>query len=526
MPSQLGRYRILKHLATGGMAEVFLATSTGIEGFQRHVVIKRIHTAQAKNDQFVQMFLDEARLAAALHHHNIVQVHDIGHENDEYFYAMEYVHGEDLRALLRQVAQRKEKVPFEHVISIVIGAAAGLHYAHEHRGPDKKPLGIVHRDVSPSNVIVDFDGNVKVVDFGIAKAAHRSTETKSGVLKGKVAYMSPEQCRGKGVDRRSDVYALGIVLYELTTARRLFKGDNDFMTMSAIVAGKIPPPSSRRPDLPPELEGIIMAALAKDPAERYQSAHELRLALEQFAAAAGLRTSSTALASYMKQLFGEKPEPWLVDEYVPPDDLTIDFDGMASGVAAVSDSSIEDFANSNSSAPKSSPLVRARAKALRKGQLDDDDHDEHEGERQSQRSPTNASGTPMAWTAPQSTSVNNQRSPWVMTLVASSLVAVGVGLITLRPWESREAPVLVSPAAQPSTIEQPTPVEPARPAVTPPVIVAPAKPAQPSVVDPATPPVNVATHKPPKAKRKPDKKPPAASTGSGSAWDPDTLLPD
>jgi serine/threonine protein kinase len=538
------------------MAEVFLASSTGIEGFTRHVVLKRIHREHAKNVQFVQMFLDEARLAAALHHHNIIQVHDIGQDDGEFFYAMEFVHGEDIRGLLRQVTQRKEKVPLEHIITIVTGAAAGLHYAHEHRGPDRKPLGIVHRDVSPSNIIVDYDGNVKVVDFGIAKAAQRSTETKSGVLKGKVAYMSPEQCKGKLVDRRSDVYALGIVLYELVTARRLFKGESDFMTMSAIVNGKIPRPSTRRSDVTPELEGIMMAALAKEPGDRYQSAHELRLALEKFAAANGLRTSSTSLAGYMKSLFGEKPEPWLVDGDVPPEDLTIDFDGANSGLAGVSDSDIEDFGNNQSSAPLSSPLLRARAKAVRNGQLVDDDGRDGDnaaegGEpRATTSTPAHVSGTPMAWT-PSHATVVKQRSPWVMTLVASTLVAVGVGVITMRPWESKSVTPTAAPTATP-TATPTAPIEPAASATPPPAAPAPDPapapvPASAPAPDPAPAPVvadpvastetpPAATHavKPKAGKKVPIKrkptgvttKPTGTDTAAGSAnWNPDELIP-
>ena len=176
------------------MADVLLARATGIEGFERHVVLKRIKEEQARDERFVQMFLDEARLAASLHHHNIVQVHDIGQDDGEYFFAMEYVHGEDLRKILMQIAEREQTVPFAHVIAIIAAAAAALHHAHEARSADRKPLGIVHRDVSPANILVAYDGNVKVVDFGIAKATQRTTETHSGLMKGKVAYMSASCC--------------------------------------------------------------------------------------------------------------------------------------------------------------------------------------------------------------------------------------------------------------------------------------------------------------------------------------------
>jgi serine/threonine protein kinase len=308
---RLGRYTVLKHLASGGMADVLVARTDGIEGFERHVVLKRIRAEHAKDQRFVTMFLDEARLSATLHHQNIVQVHDIGESSGEYYFAMEYIHGEDLRKVLSAVARTKTHMPLGYVVAIVSSAAAGLHYAHERRGTDKKPLGIVHRDVSPSNVLLGFDGAIKIVDFGIAKAAMRSAETRSGSLKGKVSYMSPEQCKGETVDRRSDIYSLGVVLYELATTTRLFKGENDYLMMDAIVQGKVPLPRVRRPDLPNDLSTIIMRALSTDPARRFQTADELRVALDGFAAKTGLAASPSALQGYMHKLFGDRPEPWL-----------------------------------------------------------------------------------------------------------------------------------------------------------------------------------------------------------------------
>src|SRR5262245_7872888 len=310
---RLGRYTVLKHLATGGMADVLLGRTDGIEGFERHVVLKRIRSEHAKDQRFIQMFLDEARVAANLHHQNIVQVYDIGESNGEYFFAMEYIHGEDLRKLLSAVSKSRTHMPLGYVCLIVGAAAAGLHHAHERKGTDKKPLNNAHRDVSPSNILIGYDGAVKVVDFGIAKAAMRQVETRSGSLKGKVSYMSPEQCKGEDIDRRSDVYALGVLLYELATTTRLFKGENDYMQMDAIVHGKVPLPRVRRPDLPNELSSIIMRALSVDRNRRYQTADELRIALDQYAIKAGLTASTSALASYMNKMFGQRPEPWLED---------------------------------------------------------------------------------------------------------------------------------------------------------------------------------------------------------------------
>jgi serine/threonine protein kinase len=292
------------------MAELYLARSVGIAGFERHVVLKRIMAEHARNHRFVTMFLDEARLAAQLHHPNIAQVYDIGRVGESYFFTMEYVHGENVRDLLQRVAALKRQIPIEVTLTIIAGAAAGLHYAHDKRGLDRAPLGIVHRDISPSNLMVAYQGVVKLVDFGIAKASHRMTETRSGAVKGKVAYMSPEQCTGHPLDRRSDLFSLGIVLYEMVTMTRLYKYGTDFETMTHIVNHPPPPPSSRRPDVPRELEQIILKALAKRADDRYQSAGELLEAIEQFASRARLALSPMGLARYVRELFGERPEPW------------------------------------------------------------------------------------------------------------------------------------------------------------------------------------------------------------------------
>ncbi|HUQ06256.1 MAG TPA: protein kinase [Kofleriaceae bacterium] len=304
------QYQILGHLATGGMAELYLARAVGIAGFERYVVLKRIMAEHSRNHRFVTMFLDEARLAAQLHHPNIAQVYDIGRVSDSYFFTLEYVHGENCRDLLQRVAALKRQIPIEHTLTIIAGAAAGLHYAHEKRGIDRQPLGIVHRDVSPSNLMVSYEGAIKLVDFGIAKAAHRMTETRSGAVKGKVAYMSPEQCTGAPLDRRSDIFSLGIVLYEMATMTRLFKFPTDFETMTHIVNKEVPPPSSRRPEISRELEAIILRCLAKKPEDRFQSGEELLEAIEDLAASQRLSLSAMTLGRYIRELFGERPEPW------------------------------------------------------------------------------------------------------------------------------------------------------------------------------------------------------------------------
>ncbi len=307
---QLGRYQILKQLATGDVADVLLARASGLEGFARHVVIKCIRPELAAEQRLVESFLEEARIAASLHHQNIVQVHDIGEQDGRYFFAMEYVHGEEVRQLIAKVREIGDHVPLGHLVAIMTATSAGLHHAHEQRSPMGEPLGLVHRDVCPANILLGYDGSVKLVDFGMARAALRSTKTASGSLKGKASYMSPEQCMGKTVDRRSDIFALGIVLYELATAERLYKAANEYLTMAAIVDGSVPPPSTFRPDLPPAFDEIVLRALAREPEARYQTAEDLRAALERFARDQELRTSNKALADYVTALFGSRLEPW------------------------------------------------------------------------------------------------------------------------------------------------------------------------------------------------------------------------
>jgi len=333
---QLGRYEILQRLARGSVADVLLARASGLEGFARHVVIKQIRAEHATDTRFVTAFLDEARIGASLHHQNIVQVFDIDQVGGSPYFAMEYVHGENARQVLAKVVSKGLEVPLELIVAIGTAAAAGLHHAHEHHGPDRKPLDLVHRDVSPSNILIGYDGSVKLVDFGLAKPALRGAKTRTGAL-GKAPYMSPELCLGKPIDRRSDIFALGTVLYELATARRLFKGDNDYMTMEMIVEGNVPPPSALRPDLPKALDEIIMRALAKAPGARFQTAHDLRSALESFAIEHELRTSGKAVSDYLASVFGARVEPWHAPEGTSPvavDDADIDFDDAPHGLVA------------------------------------------------------------------------------------------------------------------------------------------------------------------------------------------------
>ena len=212
-----GEYQLIKKLATGGMAQIYLARQQGLEGFEKLLVVKRILPHLAENEDFIKMFLDEARIAARLNHPNIVQIFNLGSQDDTFFIAMEYIHGEDVRRVWKRADQAGKDLPVPMVCRIIMDAAAGLDYAHKKTDQVGKPLGIVHRDISPQNILVTFEGGVKVVDFGIAKAADQATVTKSGVLKGKYSYMSPEQASGQKIDHRTDIFALGTVLYELLT---------------------------------------------------------------------------------------------------------------------------------------------------------------------------------------------------------------------------------------------------------------------------------------------------------------------
>jgi len=293
------------------MARIYIGRTTGIGSFERHVVLKLITPERANDHTAVQMFLDEARLAAALNHQNVAQVFEVGEDGGIHYLAMEYVHGQDLRALLAKAGSQGTRVPLELALTVVTGAAAGLNHAHERRGQDGVPLGIVHRDVSPSNIMVGYDGSVKLLDFGIAKATQRSIETQSGIIKGKFAYMAPEQCRGRDVDRRSDVFSLGIILYEITTQHRCFRADSDFDTMHRIVTGDVVRPTRLIQGYPQALEAIVMKALAVDPTQRYQSAGALLEALESLAVAARMSLSTMSLGRFMRDMFGDLTEPWL-----------------------------------------------------------------------------------------------------------------------------------------------------------------------------------------------------------------------
>ncbi|MEX1368542.1 MAG: serine/threonine-protein kinase [Nannocystaceae bacterium] len=271
----VGRYELIHRLGHGGMAAVFLGRATGRAGFEKLVAVKVIHPHLAAEPEFVEMFLDEARIAARLHHPHVVEIHDLGDDDGVFYMVMEYIEGETLASVLRQLRKQQERLPLTAVLQVVADACEGLSSAHELTHPDGRPMHLVHRDVSPHNLLVGMDGRVKVVDFGIAKATGRRSSTRTGQLRGKLAYMSPEQAGGKDIDHRTDLFALGAVLWELLTNERLFMGETESETIAAVHACELPDIHSRRDDLPPGVAELVSRALARDPEERFESAQDM-----------------------------------------------------------------------------------------------------------------------------------------------------------------------------------------------------------------------------------------------------------
>ncbi len=303
--SRTARIEPLIRLATGGMAEIWLAREHGAAGLERFVVIKRLLPHLANEPSIVDMFVSEARFVARLVHPNVVQIHELGEDAQGYFLVMEYVEGCTVRELMTAGNKAYKVLPPAAVICIVEQACRGAHAAHELTDPSGQPLGLVHRDISPHNLIVGPSGDVKLLDFGIAKATALAEATRTGSLKGKCTYMSPEQCQAKSLDRRSDIFSLGIVLWELLVGERLFQRDSEFASMEAIVAGEIPMPSEERPELPVGLDAVVQKALAKRPDDRFQTASALRRALLAVADKHGLRPSRDALATELTELLGD-----------------------------------------------------------------------------------------------------------------------------------------------------------------------------------------------------------------------------
>ncbi|NVJ18103.1 serine/threonine-protein kinase [Myxococcus sp. AM010] len=338
MAVPFGKYELLRKIASGGMGQVFLAREHGT-GFERLVVLKLILPHLAEDDEFLAMFLDEAGLVARLTHPNLITILDLTEIEGRHCLAMEYVQGDDVRRLDKTSRAQGKPLPVGLILRIIADAAAGLDYAHQARDAQGKPLRLVHRDVSPQNILVGFDGGVKVIDFGVAKAATSSQNTATGVLKGKYPYMSPEQASGLSIDARSDLFALGVVMWELLTGKRLFKGESDMMTLRLVKDCQVPRPSQLNPRLPPGLDEVVLKALAPSPDQRYPDCGAFRLALEDYTLNLRLPSSSAHLSAFLRELYADRiaheTDPAKLDQLAEDADLDSRSNSSLSGVPGV-----------------------------------------------------------------------------------------------------------------------------------------------------------------------------------------------
>jgi len=302
---RVGPYELQERIGIGGMAEVYKATQTGEEGFERVVAVKRILPNVAADESFVAMFVDEAKIAVQLSHPNIAQIYDLGKDGETYFIALEYVHGKDMGAIVRRHEPRGP-LPIPFALHVALKVAEALSHAHTARGPGGRPLELIHRDVSPQNILVSFEGAVKVIDFGLAKATGRSVNTEHGVVKGKLAYLSAEQAQGNEIDNRSDLFSLGTCLYEWLSGERLFLRKNDLETVLAVQRAHVPPLRTKRPDVPPALEALVAKALAADPGRRFQTASDMHDAMLSFAYESGNTMPRRKFANVLQELFPEE----------------------------------------------------------------------------------------------------------------------------------------------------------------------------------------------------------------------------
>ena len=301
-----GKYTLLRQIASGGMADIYLARQAGAEGFAKDITIKKIKEQFTKKKSFVKMFQNEAKLAALLSHPNICQIFDLGQVGDSYFIAMEYIQGRDMNRIVNVSNRAGIPFPMEYALKIASNCCEGLYYAHTKTDSSGNPLNIVHRDVTPENIMVSFDGGVKILDFGIAKAGTLFDSEKPGEVRGKLSFLSPEAVRIKDVDHRADIFSLGAVLYEWITGYRLFTGESDESIMRSIVEGKINPPSYFKPDTPRQVETILMKALEKDREKRYQNAWDMQYDIDTFLTQHEFTPSNVHLANFLKQLFKEE----------------------------------------------------------------------------------------------------------------------------------------------------------------------------------------------------------------------------
>jgi serine/threonine-protein kinase len=456
--TQIGKYVVRRKIAEGGMAEIYLCASTGPEGFQKEVVIKRVRAGLAGDSDFVEMFIAEARLASQISHANVVQIFDFDKHEDTYYLAMEYVRGRSLWDLRKRCKERMTPLPPLLVAQIGREVAAALHGAHQ-LTVGGQPVNLVHRDVSPHNVLLSYDGAVKLTDFGIAKAGNRLSAV--GVLKGKFAYMSPEQSRGEAVDPRTDVFALGIVLWELLTGGRLFEGDSDIAVLRAVQQSVIAPPRRLNPDVGPGLDEAVMKALTRDLDQRFQSAQELERALAAYVFANARSYDDTDVGGFLRGLFAQELEAERALEQAP----------MPSPMAASPPARLE---------PGSG---RAGTLVLQHGQrpvlaepppppapeapsTDTDPAAPPLEQTHPRAAPSEAVPAPVPWTpsAPLAHAPARPRAPrWPLAVGGTALIAA-LAVVGLRSHLSKPA----TPSTQPPKIQGPTVPSPAQAKAKPP----------------------------------------------------------
>ncbi|HYU16097.1 MAG TPA: serine/threonine-protein kinase, partial [Candidatus Acidoferrum sp.] len=328
-PVPFGKYLLLDRVSVGGMAEVFRAKSYGVEGFEKVIAIKRILPAMGEDKDFIKMFIDEAKIAGQLSHANICHIFELGKIGGSHFIAMEYIWGKDLLQIQNRLRKVGQVMPVGMACYVIAKVCEGLDYAHRKKDAMGRPLEIIHRDCSPQNVLVSYEGEVKLIDFGIARAASRSSRTNAGVLKGKFGYMSPEQVRGLPLDHRSDLFAVGTCFYESLTGERLFLGESDFSTLEKVRNADIRPPSQLNRSIPPEVEAIVMRALARDPKARFESGAEMHAALQSYLTRQAVPSTNKSLADWLRHAFKDdlEREKQQMEEY-----KRIGRDGLIAGV--------------------------------------------------------------------------------------------------------------------------------------------------------------------------------------------------
>ncbi|MFE8600448.1 serine/threonine protein kinase [Archangium violaceum] len=466
--TRLGRYELLGELGHGGMAKVYRARAAGPMGFEKTLVVKRILSHLAEDPQFVEMFLSEARLAAQLNHPNIVQIFDFGEAEGSYFLAMEFIDGPNLRALMRRAYSQGRPLPLPHCARIIAAACEGLAYAHEFVDPATgEPVRLIHRDVSPDNILLARTGSVKLVDFGIAKAANQVHETRVGTLKGKVPFMAPEQLKNEQLDLRIDVYALGVVLYELVTGRKPYEANSEVAMIQAILFEPFTPLSARRPDVPEPLQRIIEKALAKDREVRYLSCREMQADLEAYLLSSGQPVSAFQLAELITQL--SMPPGAATASLGTPSPgsssrkLLVTSPGPAASPKSGTVPSVKQAAGSGAVVPPPPPVERTEAAATLAshtlaGKV---------------AAPATAApvGKPASVLSPEPPTQDEEpssRRRWTLAAVAAAVVLVvgGAAVVALRSGEAPPpvVPVLTPVVAQPAPPAPPVPEPAAAPA--------------------------------------------------------------